>query len=29
MDKFFAEAGDSIASSGHILESTKVTMLNN
>ena len=29
MDKFFAEAGDSIASSGHILESTEVTMLNN
>ena len=29
MDKFFAEARDSIASSGHILESTEVTMLNN
>ena len=28
-DKFFAEAGDSIASSRHILKSTKVTMLNN
>ena len=29
MDKFFEEAGEEVAKSGHILESTEVTMLNN
>ena len=29
MDKFFAEAGEKVAESGHILESTEVTMLSN
>ena len=29
MDQFFAEAGEQVVKSGHILESTEVTMLNN
>ena len=29
MDKFFEEAGEEVAKSGHILESTEVTMLTN
>jgi len=29
MDEFFANAKDAVAASGHILESTEVTMLNN
>ena len=29
MDQFFAKAGEKVAKSGHILESTEVTMLNN
>ena len=29
MDKFFENAGEEIAKSGHILESTEVTMLTN
>ena len=29
MDSFFAQAGEEVAKSGHILESTKVTMLAN
>ena len=29
VDQFFAEAGEQVAKSGHILESTEVTMLNN
>ena len=29
MDQFFAKAGEQVAKSGHILESTEVTMLNN
>ena len=29
MDKFFEEAGEKVARSGHILESTKVVMLTN
>jgi len=29
MDSFFAEAGAEVAKSGHILESTEVTMLSN
>jgi hypothetical protein len=29
MDKFFEEAGEQVANSGHILESTEVTMLTN
>jgi hypothetical protein len=29
MDKFFEEAGEEIARSGHILESTEVAMLTN
>jgi len=29
MDQIFAKAGEQVAKSGHILESTEVTMLNN
>ncbi|MBL4738059.1 MAG: DUF3764 family protein [SAR324 cluster bacterium] len=29
MDKFFENAGEEVAKSGHILESTEVTMLTN
>ena len=29
MDKFFEEAGEEVAKSGHILESTEVTILTN
>ena len=29
MDKFFEDAGEQVANSGHILESTEVTMLTN
>ena len=29
MDEFFANAKDAVAASGHVLESTEVTMLNN
>ena len=29
MDAFFAEAGEKVAASGHILESTEITMLTN
>ena len=29
MDKFFENAGEDVAKSGHILESTEVTMLTN
>ena len=29
MDAFFAEAGENVAASGHILESTEITMLTN
>ena len=29
LDQFFAEAGEQVTRSGHILESTEVAMLNN
>tara|TARA_B100001971_G_C17733955_1_gene307359 strand:+ start:272 stop:385 length:114 start_codon:yes stop_codon:yes gene_type:complete len=29
MDAFFAEAGENVAASGHILETTEITMLTN